>query len=55
MSGGLSRVDQFLAEAIKRPAGARGNLIFALDATASREHTWDTAAHLQAQMFARSP
>ena len=29
----------------------RGRLIFALDATASRERTWDTASHLQAQMF----
>ena len=47
----LSRVDKFLAEAVKRPSIARGNPIFALDATASREHTWDTAAHLQAQMF----
>jgi hypothetical protein len=30
---------------------ARGRLIFALDATASRQPTWDTASHLQAQMF----
>jgi hypothetical protein len=30
----------------------RGRLIFALDATASRERTWDTAAHLTTQMFA---
>jgi hypothetical protein len=29
----------------------RGRLIFALDATASRQPTWDTASHLQAQMF----
>jgi hypothetical protein len=29
----------------------RGRLIFALDATASREPTWDTAAQLTAQMF----
>jgi hypothetical protein len=29
----------------------RGRLIFALDATASREPTWDMAAQLQAQMF----
>jgi hypothetical protein len=29
----------------------RGRLIFALDATASRQPTWDTAAYLQAQMF----
>jgi hypothetical protein len=29
----------------------RGRLIFALDATASRQPTWDTAAQLQTQMF----
>jgi hypothetical protein len=34
-----------------RPAGARGRLIFAMDATASREPTWDRACHLQAEMF----
>ena len=46
----LSRVDKFLAGATKKPA-SRGNLIFALDATASRERTWDSAARLQVQMF----
>jgi len=34
-----------------KPAGDRGRLIFALDATASREPTWDKACHIQAQMF----
>jgi hypothetical protein len=29
----------------------RGRLVFALDATASRQPTWDTAAQLQADMF----
>jgi hypothetical protein len=29
----------------------RGRLIFALDATASRQPTWDRAAQLQAEMF----
>jgi hypothetical protein len=29
----------------------RARLIFALDATASRQPTWDAASHLQAQMF----
>ena len=29
----------------------RGRLIFGLDATASRQPTWDMACHLQAQMF----
>ncbi len=34
-----------------RPAGARGRLIFSLDATMSRQPTWDRAQHLQAEMF----
>jgi len=32
-------------------AGARGRLIFALDATMSRQPTWDTACKLQGEMF----
>src|SRR5436190_8839617 len=32
-------------------AGKRGRLIFALDATMSRQPTWDTACKLQADMF----
>jgi len=31
--------------------GARGRLIFALDATMSRQPTWDMACTLQADMF----
>ncbi len=34
-----------------RPAGARGRLLFALDATASRQPTWDRAARIQGEMF----
>ncbi|MGO8919177.1 MAG: VWA domain-containing protein [Stellaceae bacterium] len=34
-----------------RPASGRGRLIFALDATASREATWDRACRLQGEMF----
>jgi len=34
-----------------RPASGRGRLIFALDATASREPTWDHACRLQGEMF----
>jgi hypothetical protein len=49
-----SEVDTFLAElktlASTNP-GTRGRLIFALDATASRQPTWDTACVLQAEMF----
>ena len=33
------------------PAGERGRLIFALDATASREPTWDRACQIQGHMF----
>jgi hypothetical protein len=33
------------------PTGERGRLIFALDATASRQPTWDHACRLQAEMF----
>ena len=32
-------------------AGQRGRLIFALDATMSRQPTWDTACRLQGEMF----
>jgi hypothetical protein len=45
-----SRVDNFLAGVADQPRH-RGNLVFALDATASRERTWDTACQLQARMF----
>jgi hypothetical protein len=34
-----------------RPASGRGRLIFAMDATASREPTWDRACRLQGEMF----
>lgn len=34
-----------------REPGRRGRLIFALDATMSRQPTWDTACELQAGMF----
>ncbi len=34
-----------------RKAGERGKLIFAMDATASRQPSWDRAAAIQGQMF----
>lgn len=50
-----AEVDAFLAKVAGMPAikasGARGRLIFAMDATASRESTWDVACDIQAQMF----
>lgn len=33
------------------PTAARGRMIFALDATMSRQPTWDSACRLQAEMF----
>lgn len=50
-----SDVDAFLRKVASAPAprrGAdRGRLIFAMDATASREPTWDRACHIQSEMF----
>lgn len=50
-----SEIDSFLstvrAMPKQGPAGRRGRLVFALDATASREPTWDRACHIQAEMF----
>ena len=52
---GQTDVDAFLekvrATPTTRPTGERGRLVFAMDATASREPTWDRACHLQAEMF----
>ncbi len=47
-----SEIEAFL-EAAKTsgPGAGRGRLIFALDATMSRQPTWDRAVHLQAEMF----
>lgn len=44
-------VDAFLKQAKQGPRGPVGRLIFALDATQSRQPTWDAACHLQAEMF----
>ncbi|HVA12947.1 MAG TPA: VWA domain-containing protein [Stellaceae bacterium] len=48
-------VDAFLrrvaAMPAARPASGRGRLIFAMDATASREPSWDRACKLQGEMF----
>jgi hypothetical protein len=52
---GRSEVDAFLRRAaatpVRRESGRRGRLIFALDATQSREDTWDRACRLQGEMF----
>ncbi len=48
-------VNQFLEEIKRLPqkgdAEGRGRLIFAMDATASRQPMWDLASYLHAQMF----
>ncbi|WP_421783761.1 VWA domain-containing protein [Kiloniella litopenaei] len=46
-------VDRFLDRLARLPKNttAKGRLIFALDATASRQMTWDQACHIQAMMF----
>ncbi len=50
-----AEVDDFLrkmATAPLAPKGeGRGRLMFAMDATASRQPAWDKACHLQAEMF----
>ena len=54
-----AEVDAFLRDLQRAPkppppgshGGARGRLIFALDATASREPTWDRACRIQGEMF----
>jgi hypothetical protein len=46
--------DAFLREIERLPArraGTRGRLLFAMDATASREPTWDHACTIQGEMF----
>ena len=52
--GGGEDIAAFVEAAKKVPAPAasgRGRLIFALDATMSRQPTWDLAQSLQAKMF----
>ncbi len=48
-----AEVDAFLRKLAAAPRGAvgRGRLIFAIDATASRQPTWDRACRLQGEMF----
>jgi hypothetical protein len=50
-----AEVDAFLRKVAATPVttapGQRGRLIFALDATASRQPTWDRAGEIQAEMF----
>ncbi len=51
-----AQVEAFLNRVVAVPApaaaGGRGRLIFAMDATASREPSWDQACQIQGEMFA---
>jgi hypothetical protein len=44
-------VDKVRSAPALRPGGERGRLIFAMDATMSREPSWDRACRLQGEMF----
>ncbi len=47
-----SEIEAFVADMRARvPAEGKGRLVFGLDATMSRQPTWDHACHLQAGMF----
>ena len=50
-----SEIDSFLRQMAvapaARPSARRGRLLFAMDATASREPTWDHACQIQGEMF----
>lgn len=54
---GQAEIDDFLQHVKNTPSVAtegRGRLIFALDATASRQSTWDMATQLQSDMFVKT-
>jgi hypothetical protein len=48
-AGHTQRVAEFLQKQT-----ARGRIAFVIDATGSREHTWDNASQLQGEMFAEA-
>ena len=52
---GSKEISKFLKKVANTPSKnnseTQGRLLFAMDATASREATWDRACHLQGQMF----
>ena len=56
--GSRAEVNAFLervaATPARQPSGGRGRLVFALDATASREPTWDRACEIQGRMFSET-
>jgi hypothetical protein len=50
-TSGKGEVDAFLAKLSATPAVGRGRLIFAMDATASRQPSWAQACQIQNEMF----
>ncbi len=54
-TSGKAAIDAFVKQVRSMPvvkaAGERGRLMFAMDATASREPTWDRACKIQGDMF----
>jgi len=44
-------LNKVAATSARTASGERGRLVFAMDATASREPTWDRACHIQSEMF----
>jgi hypothetical protein len=58
-SGGEAAVAEFLAQVnamkpVAAKTGERGRLVFAMDATMSRQPTWDRALQIQSEMFAET-
>ena len=55
VSQGNADIDAFIGALAKRPkrvsGGRRGRLVFALDATMSRQPSWDRACQIQGDMF----
>jgi hypothetical protein len=55
LASSRDEINAFLTKVRELPqatsSGQHGRLIFALDATMSRQPTWDEACHLQAEMF----
>jgi len=51
-------IDEFVKQVrstpVNKASGERGRLIFAMDATASREPTWDRACQIQGEMFSET-
>ena len=56
--GAEGDIEAFLARVRETPvpvaAGERGRLVLAMDATMSRQHSWDQAISIQADMFAEA-